>query len=389
MYVHRRLSAILAWFLLCTVVVVLLTHNTATVLVSQKEDLDDAHALLLDEEKHEGVPTDKHWNAAHNDEIRSENIGRDHPSSAWHHELFSLPKPVKTIPKQARVIRSMSDAANQVQFYPLRWLQQQDEPAAITRAPTGLARKQQLWDASANDKVLEIQNPKWSSKAVNAQIGEWQAGADDQSDKASLPGVFKSARTQKLFIVPQANVLTGQGQKQTSTGGAETVRAAKGLGSFVAEARKRNTLAKKKASTKASLTKNARIPGDPSKAEFGQSGMTLAEFRALSKTSSDDEPSSSEPSGGVPSFFNRITDSPLHHRDARQQALSITRAQAREEAARIRQRAEEQAREEREKEEAKMARDETQAAHEQELWNASKDGGPESALVKIGQEADK
>lgn len=60
-----------------------------------------------------------------------------------------------------------------VKFYPLRWMQKQDEPAVKTRMNQGL--------------VL----------------------------------------TQKLFIVPQANVLTGTGQEKKSSSGAENVGAEK------------------------------------------------------------------------------------------------------------------------------------------------------------------
>jgi hypothetical protein len=186
----------------------------------------------------------------------------------------------------AKVIKDVNDPDNRVNFFPLRWMQQEEDPATKTRAKQGLARTQKLfivpqanvlsgagqeqntahgnedvgaekqeevaaaaklvastaaanaaadfektaaaekggaktartqtlWDASANDKVLKLQAPpKWSAAPVNAAISNWQAGADDQSDK--YRGTFKSAVTQKLFIVPQANVLTGQGQEQTT-----------------------------------------------------------------------------------------------------------------------------------------------------------------------------
>ena len=179
--------------------------------------LDAAHAALAEEQKREGMPS--HWNAAHNDEITLDNIGREHPSSAWHHVLFSRTAlPPKQVRTRAKVIRSLSDSANTVKFYPLRWMQQQQEPAVFSRVQQGLAQRRarttSLWDASAND-AAQRQSP-WNPAAVNKQIAGWQAGADDQEVKAAgkAAGVYKSARTQKLFIVPQANVLTGQGQKQ-------------------------------------------------------------------------------------------------------------------------------------------------------------------------------
>ena len=179
--------------------------------------LDAAHAALEDEQKREGIHS--HWNAAHNDEITLDNIGREHPSSAWHHELFSRTAlPPKQARKHAKVIRSLSDSGNTVKFYPLRWMQQQQEPAVFSRVQQGLAQRRarttSLWDASAND-AAQRQSP-WNPSSVNTQIAGWQARADDQEVKAAgkAAGVYKSARTQKLFIVPQANVLTGQGQKK-------------------------------------------------------------------------------------------------------------------------------------------------------------------------------
>lgn len=71
--------------------------------VKHQEELDEDHQILQSEEESEGIY--KHWNAAHNDEIRGDNIGEIHPSSAWHHELFSKAKPVKKIRKHAKVMR--------------------------------------------------------------------------------------------------------------------------------------------------------------------------------------------------------------------------------------------------------------------------------------------
>ena len=69
--------------------------------VKHQEELDEDHQILQSEEESEGIY--KHWNAAHNDEIRGDNIGEIHPSSAWHHELFSKAKPVKKVRKHAKV----------------------------------------------------------------------------------------------------------------------------------------------------------------------------------------------------------------------------------------------------------------------------------------------
>lgn len=95
------------------------------------------------------------------------------------------------------MIKDFHDPANNVKFFPLRWMQQQDEPAVKTRSQQGWARTQQLWNAASDDKVVQMQNPKWSPRHVNAAILGWQGSADDQSDKQR--GIFKSARTQQLF----------------------------------------------------------------------------------------------------------------------------------------------------------------------------------------------
>ena len=67
-----------------------------------QEELDEDHAILQTEEENEGIY--RHWNAAHNDEITGANIGEEHPSSAWHHELFSKAKPVKKVRTHAKVV---------------------------------------------------------------------------------------------------------------------------------------------------------------------------------------------------------------------------------------------------------------------------------------------
>ena len=109
-----------------------------------------------------------------------------------------------------QVIKDAGDPDNVVKFFPLRWMQQQEDPAVRTRARQGFARTQKLWNAAANDEVSQLQSPKWTAAKVDGQIAAYQGAADDQGSKPH--GIFKSARTQELFIVPQANVLTGQGQ---------------------------------------------------------------------------------------------------------------------------------------------------------------------------------
>ena len=125
--------------------------------VKHREELDEDHAILQSEEESEGIY--KHWNAAHNDEIRGDNIGEIHPSSAWHHELFSKAKPVKEVRKHAKVIKDPHDPANNVKFFPLRWMQQQDDPAVTTRAQQGLARTTKLWNAAENDRIGLYNDP--------------------------------------------------------------------------------------------------------------------------------------------------------------------------------------------------------------------------------------
>jgi len=231
-------------------------------LSTRQEELDEDHAILQSEEESEGIYS--HWNAAHNDEIRGDNIGEIHPSSAWHHELFSKAKPVKKIRKHAKVrplgvacewpradlagwlrradlagvapfpewqvIKDPHDPANNVKFFPLRWMQQQEDPAVTTRAQQGLARTTKLWNAAENDRVGLSNDP------VSSVIAHYQSAADDQSLSqgkdfgiGSKPetGIYKTARTQKLFIVPQANVLSGAGQEHKSPSGAEDLGAEK------------------------------------------------------------------------------------------------------------------------------------------------------------------
>jgi len=201
--------------------------------------------------------------------------------------------------------------------------------AAAEQTSSKKARTQQLWNAAANDKALAMERPpKWSASRVNAAIATWQAGADDQQSKA---GIFKSkdALTQKLFIVPQANVLTGQGQEETTAAGtedvaAEKVKEAKGAARIVSKAAKTAALDKKKRAAKAQTLDAAPYmrpmpapfgkeaaplqvghpqpydrgevrpmgtkqvaSGAGGAAEFGQSGMSLSELRAMEAKSAE------------------------------------------------------------------------------------------------------
>jgi len=130
-----------------------------------------------------------------------------------------------------------------------------EEHDARGRTLAYLPRRKLLWNAAANDKVNELENPpKWLAAPVNAAISGWQASADDQSDKQR--GIFKSARTQKLFIVAAANVLSGAGQQQTTASGAEDVHAEQqaevaGAATLVTAAAKKVALEKKKNEAKA------------------------------------------------------------------------------------------------------------------------------------------
>lgn len=205
--------------------------------------------------------------------------------------------------------------------------------ATAEKAPAKKARMQKLWNAAEHDAVLKLERPaKWTAAPVNAAIAGWQARADDQTSKTNM---FSQASglTQKLFIVPQANVLTGQGQEVTSATGHEDMAAEKkkeaagaalivskaakkGAARIVSKAAKKAALEKKKEAAKAQKLDAAPymrpMPrpfgkdaaplnvGHPQpydrgevrplgakqvaaggSAEFGQSGMSLAEVRAV------------------------------------------------------------------------------------------------------------
>jgi hypothetical protein len=93
--------------------------------------------------------TQQLFNAAHNDEITSQNIGHMHPSEM--DELRKMSPEYKAIEKHHHVT-----TATKMDYQPLRWLHQQGEPGAVKsrsvlkEAP---ARLQQLWNAGADDEV--------------------------------------------------------------------------------------------------------------------------------------------------------------------------------------------------------------------------------------------
>jgi len=136
-------------------------------------------------------------------------------------------------------------------------LPQNDPAPAVQRR----ARTQQLFNAAANDDVLRWNTADghlhlmlphkpaaYSAKKISVGIANDVQAADDQDSMHE--GIYKSALTQKLFIVPQANVLTGTGQKHLTAVGSEDVAAektaeAKGAKSIMSAAKK-SALKKKK-----------------------------------------------------------------------------------------------------------------------------------------------
>ena len=169
------------------------------------------------------------------------------------------------------------------------------------------ARTQQLFNAAANDDVLRWNTADghlhlmlphkpaaYSAKKTTSRIAHAVQAADDQDSVHE--GIYKSALTQKLFIVPQANVLTGTGQKHLTSAGSEDVAAektaeAKGAKSIMSAAKKSALEKKKDTARQARGTKKAQVvPGgvrpmgakqvaSSGNEEYGQSGFTLAEVR--------------------------------------------------------------------------------------------------------------
>jgi len=110
--------------------------------------------------------TQQLFNAAHNDEITSSNIGHMHPSEM--NELRRMSPEYKAIEKKHHVT-----TATDMDYQPLRWMHEQGEPNAAQKRKAALkvkpARLQELWNAAADDEV-----------------GGASFGSDKQ-DKAFLP----------------------------------------------------------------------------------------------------------------------------------------------------------------------------------------------------------
>jgi hypothetical protein len=90
--------------------------------------------------------------------------------------------------------------------------------------------------------------------------------ADNQNGK--YRGIYKSALTQKLFIVPQANVLSGAGQVQTTSTGQEDFTAEKnaeekGAAGIISRAAKQAALDKKKEAAKAAKSHAQKLDAAP------------------------------------------------------------------------------------------------------------------------------
>eukprot|EP00802_Teleaulax_amphioxeia_P010422 Tamp_10450.p1 GENE.Tamp_10450~~Tamp_10450.p1 ORF type:complete len:367 (+),score=94.84 Tamp_10450:526-1626(+) len=163
-------------------------------------------------------------------------------------------------------------------------MQQQEDPAVQTRAGQGFARTQKLWNAAANDEVMQLESPpKWSAGKVNGEITAYEGAADDQGSKAHgiFKSIFKSARTQDLFIVPQANVLTGQGQEKVTATGKEDAAAEKkaeeaGAQKLVTKAAKLAALQRKKDQAKTRAQSHAKLSNTNTRAPSGTSTKAAA-----------------------------------------------------------------------------------------------------------------
>jgi hypothetical protein len=136
------------------------------------------------------------------------------------------------------------------------------------------ARTEQLFNAAANDDVLRWDTadghlhlilphkpPAYSAKEVTAGIANAVRAADDQNSVRQ--GIYK-ARTQKLFIVPQANVLSGAGQVHRTAAGGEDVAAEKQAevqgAKRIMSAAKKAALEKKKDAARAAKGANTARP---------------------------------------------------------------------------------------------------------------------------------
>jgi hypothetical protein len=142
------------------------------------------------------------------------------------------------------------------------------DPVQIAHAIAKKARMQELFafNAAANDDHLQWntadghlhllhsaafpeKSTPYKASTVNAEIESTVAALDDQDD--GQRGIFKSALTQKLFIVPQANVLSGAGQERKTNTGKEDLSAEKhaqasGAAVLITKAAKKVVMEKKK-----------------------------------------------------------------------------------------------------------------------------------------------
>ena len=116
--------------------------------------------------------TQQLFNAAANDEITAKNIGHMHPSEMS--ELRRMSPEYKAVEKHHHIT-----SATEMDYQPLRWMHEQDEPGSIkSRKPalkqTVPARFTQLWNAAVDDEAADdkIFSPR-----------QWLA---DQTDDAEM-----------------------------------------------------------------------------------------------------------------------------------------------------------------------------------------------------------
>ncbi|EKX41606.1 hypothetical protein GUITHDRAFT_153784 [Guillardia theta CCMP2712] len=137
------------------------------------------------------------WNAAHNDEIRLDNVGRPHPSE-FAHTPVSNGNLEKKLMSEVLTHRHhvIVDPREVQQYYqPLKWIHEQGEPSARARRGAALgqrkiARQQMLW----NDKILRM-----SPEKVNTMIASSVRSLDNQT-----PKTFRSKLNQKIINDIQA-----------------------------------------------------------------------------------------------------------------------------------------------------------------------------------------
>eukprot|EP00960_Hanusia_phi_P049167 759407-Hanusia_phi.AAC.3 len=131
------------------------------------------------------------WNAAHNDEIRLDNVGRPHPSE-FAHQPVSNDNLEKKLMSEVQTHRHhvIVDPKEVREYYePLKWIHEQGEPSARTRRVAALrqgrlARQQMLW----NDKILRM-----SPEKINSMIAQSARASDNQT-----PQAFRSKLNRKI-----------------------------------------------------------------------------------------------------------------------------------------------------------------------------------------------